>query len=826
MFRLTGFELEKIWGNRRFQLSCLLLVLLELFLLWYTALPDEGEAGLSAYKAFQRQIQGMSEQEKADYVTGLKETMDGIGLVQEVLTMRGMGNEMGDAFAAQIMDSAPGVFEAYYELYQSEEYLIYTDSFWQERHLIEELYGEWKKCAGYGEYLQSVQETGDTLEGIGIFSGKSGGAEPSFSSRNVEKSARDYARLTDEKIRWMPGRALTGAMGNVWTDIFLLLSVFLAVGSLILEEKEKRLFYITRSTRYGMGKSIEAKLAALFIHCAGMAAILYGVNLLFFSVTVGYGDFGAALQSVAAYRESCLSVSIREFIWLSVLTKGLAAFGFGALLAALCIAAETVYLPFGAGILFCGISFSLYSAIPGASKWNLCKYLNPMGILKTEHYYGGYLNFNLFGYPVSQRILTWIVIIFLAAGGMVGSVFFYLGGEKLTLRDSRLPAVSLFRPHASLLRHECYKLMIVNRAALVLLAFGFLAGYREWGQNYYLSAQETYYQDMMLRLEGELTEEKEEWILSEHARYQDAFDQISQIEGMVSRGEISERAGEDLKAKYNAVTAFYPAFLRAWEQYQRLTENRINGLTEDNISGLAENSISKSTEDRTGDSVENSISGITEDNISGLAGEGTAVDSVEGNFVYDTGYLYLFGLKGEGTLIDLILLCCGIILAFGNAASMEDRIDAWSLLGSTRTGKRKVLLHKAVLCIVSAALLALVPFACRAVRIGRTYPFRGLSFRISDIPCYGLFASAHLLRSLPVWGFVLLAALSQAAVLGLAAFTVFALSAWRKEPLVTYFLAALLLLVPLALLLLGFPAADVFSLYPLYSWTARIGFVQ
>lgn len=153
MFRLTGFELEKIWGNRRFQLSCLLLIGLELFLMWYTTLPDEGEAGLSAYKAFQRQIADMSEPEKADYITGLKETMDGIVLVQEVLMMRGMGNEMGDAFAAQAMESAPGVFEAYYELYQSGEYLTYTDSFWQEQGLIEELYEEWEKCAGYGEYL-------------------------------------------------------------------------------------------------------------------------------------------------------------------------------------------------------------------------------------------------------------------------------------------------------------------------------------------------------------------------------------------------------------------------------------------------------------------------------------------------------------------------------------------------------------------------------------------------------------------------------------------------------------------------------------------------
>ena len=49
MFRLTGFELEKLWGKRRFRLSCLLLLLLELFLMWYTTLPAEGKAGLSAY---------------------------------------------------------------------------------------------------------------------------------------------------------------------------------------------------------------------------------------------------------------------------------------------------------------------------------------------------------------------------------------------------------------------------------------------------------------------------------------------------------------------------------------------------------------------------------------------------------------------------------------------------------------------------------------------------------------------------------------------------------------------------------------------------------
>ena len=44
MIRLTGFELGKIWGKKRFLLSCLILLALDFFLLWYTNLPGESRA--------------------------------------------------------------------------------------------------------------------------------------------------------------------------------------------------------------------------------------------------------------------------------------------------------------------------------------------------------------------------------------------------------------------------------------------------------------------------------------------------------------------------------------------------------------------------------------------------------------------------------------------------------------------------------------------------------------------------------------------------------------------------------------------------------------
>ena len=80
-----------------------------------------------------------------------------------------------------------------------------------------------------------------SLSGISIFGNQD---KNNFSTRNIEKSAEDYAALSDQNIRWMPSKALSVSMENIWTDLFLILSVFLFAGNLIFEEKEKKLFYI------------------------------------------------------------------------------------------------------------------------------------------------------------------------------------------------------------------------------------------------------------------------------------------------------------------------------------------------------------------------------------------------------------------------------------------------------------------------------------------------------------------------------------------------------------------------------------------------------
>lgn len=757
MCRLIYYELAKIWRKRSFALSVCVLLILNLFLLWYVNCSNGENVPLSAYKAFQNEIAEMSETEKEDYISNLKKMIDGVCLVQDVLDMQKMQGESGRTLVEQKMTANPGVFEKYYKTYQDSSYLHFTDSIWQEKNFIDELYEEQQKVAGYDAYLQSVQGNKASLRGISIFGNQD---KNNFSTRNIEKSAEDYAALSDQNIRWMPSKALSVSMENIWTDLFLILSVFLFAGNLIFEEKEKKLFYITRSTKRGQFQSICAKLAALLVHCVAIAALLYGSNLIFAKVAIGFGDVTAGIQSIAIYMESNLNISILGYIAGSVLTKSAVLFGMGAILTALCIFADQMFLPYLAGMLFYGGSYLLYLLIPAVGKGSLFKYVNLIGLMKTENLYGSYLNFDIGGYPISRLLVSWSVIIILAVLGIAASILLFLYGTNFELSKRQPKQQRQFRPHASLLRYESYKIMIMNRALVILLLFGLVIGGRILNQKYNPSVQEQYYQDLMMQLEGELTEQKEALILSEQERFTQAFSEIEKIDGMVSDGEIDESTGEQLKADWYGITFFYPSFQRVMQQYENIQENG-------------------------------------------------------GNFIYDTGYLYFFGRMNDDYLIDLLLLSLCMVIAFGNVMAMEFQSGSWYLLSATKQGKKKIIARKMVVCIMAAMVISVIPMIGRFVNISSVYPLHELTAAITDIPSYQEFPLA-----IPVWFFILLLILSQMASICVVTVVVLLISYWRKNYIQTVFFAILILVVPLVLKRLGFEFAGWGSVYPLYAWTA------
>ncbi len=755
MLRLVFFELAKVWKKHHFVLSICVLLFIHIFLLWYTSLPNEKRPPCSSYKNIQKQLMNMSEKQKAGYITELKETIDGVCFVQDILVMQSSQNEIGDALAKQELQNDAHIFEAYYDLYQSGEYLKFTDSLEQEKTLIDEIYTEWKKVSGYNDYLSSIQENKEVLSNISIFGGQN---QDSYSARNLQKSAADYTHLSDKNIQFIPSKSITCTMESVWIDVLLFLLVMSFVGNLITQEKEKKLFLITRSTKYGILHSIGAKLIALFIHCLFVTIIFYCVSLVFSYYSMGAFNLSANLQSVSVYIESCLNISIAQYIVLSIITKAVVLFGIGTILISFSILSNIMVVPFLIGFVIVGVSTMMYVWIPAGSSWSIFKYLNPVGIIKTQNLYGGYLNFNLFGYPVSRQLLSFIVLMLLCIVGIVSDLLLFWRMQDCEIRKIQLPFLLSFKPHVYILWHESYKILITNHALIIFLIVVLLLGAKSFEQTYKPSEKEQYYQDIMRKLEGELTEEKELLVLSEQKRYKEAFQKIDEIDEMVNAKELSEDMANTLKYQANITLSFYPAFQRVETQYQHIKE-------------------------------------------------------YGGAFVYDTGYLYLFGVWENVFYIHFLVLSIGIILVTSGAMSMEYQADSLYLIGVTKAGKRKIFVYKFLICISMASILTLVPIICRAIHIACVYPMSSIGATIQNISYY-----SHFLFSLPIGGFILLFVFSQIVTSILIVVITLALSIWRKSQTQTIFFALLILVVPMILKLLGFEIAKWFSLYPLYSW--------
>lgn len=753
MGRLTLFELEKTWGKRSFRFIAGLLFFLNLFFLWYTNLGDQLTPELSAYKAFADDIHGMSETEKDAAVCQLKQTIDGVSFVRDILSMQ--NSDIGAAFAAQEIAENPGKFEAYHNLYESESYLTYTDSLDKEIAFIHEIANEENKVANYESFLRSVQETESALNRISVFDSQE--AE-NFSARNIQKSAEDYRKLLPSGLKWFPAKSVDSAVKSVWTDILLILLSFCFIGISITEEKQRGLFYMTRSTQNGFGLSIIAKLTALLIHCLFSTVLFYLSNICYFGFAAGWCDFTAKIQSLAPYMESNLPISILTFLELSVITKAFTLFAAGTVIMLFCVCAENGTWPYLAGIGFWIGNWALYRFIPAASKSSVARYLNLFAALRSENLYGSYLNLSIAGYPISRIELTWVLIALFILAGSTLNITLFCKGENLEIEKVAGRDVFSFQPHSSIFRHESYKILITNHALLLLAIFCFLIGLNSMRRSYTPTTQECYYQDMMLRLEGELTEEKAALIEGESARYQKAFDEIERIEGQVSSGVIDPETGEAMKLPWYSVLSFYPEYLRVEQQLE-------------------------------------------------------SIRNTGGMFVYDTGYLYMLGAMGESELNSFFLLTVGIILAFSPVISMEYQSGAWEIICATPAGKKTVTCKKIAVCAGMTAVFSFFPFACRWICVAKAFPLRGLLFPAQSIPFLQDFPVSG-----PIFSILFIKAFLQVLTGLIIGLIVFGLSAWCKNHIQTIIVSLLILVLPLALSALGFDFAQYFSLYPLYSY--------
>lgn len=743
MLKLIRSELLKLWMKKSFWGILIVLVAVNVLLLWYTENSRAGAPPPCAYTKLAGEIKALSEDEKIRFIDEKLQMLTAVGVFKEISMIEmeaGEPSEYAAALIAQMKEEHP-YLEKYRSVFESKTYLSYTSSLESEAGFITEIHDEISKVSEYPVMLSDIEKQAKKLSRVSIFGGETG---DSFSSRNIIKTAEDYEGMSDIRIEYGVSKGFTTATDFPVTDIIAILMMFFLGALLIYNEKDKGLFPLIKSASRGRGTTAAAKMCALLVNMLIITLLLFGANMLYTGLFYGLPDMRHSLQSIPQFLSSTLKINIGQYLLLFLASKFFAYFTVSLLVFLVALLSRhpaVTYLSAGTVLI---ISFLVYGAIPAISNLNVFKYINLISFIRTNGLYQEYLNLNLFGNPVNLIQSIWMALSLVFV--ILCFVSFLVFCKKKNMQAGEMPFKSLlqkimlfkYRPSASIFRHEGYKLLVVNKVALLLLVFVLFQWYGNKDAKFYTSYDEPYYQNYMSKLEGKLTPEKQVFLEQEQKKYSDAEESLNAINRLAEKGEMTKEQAETTSSSYQKVLLGKPMFDRIMERSEYIKENP------------------------------------------------------DAEFVYDTGYNQLFGITPNNDNISALMLILICIVCFSALFPMEYKTGAMRLIVGTPLGKSHTNKCKMLVCIVT-----LIPFFA-AVTISDILPVRETLGSL-NAPVMSLPAFSHLPSFMPVWGYLSMLYLTRFAACVIVLLGCMAISKMVKNNIFAILISSFIFAVPVIL---------------------------
>lgn len=406
---------------------------------------------------------------------------------------------------------------------------LITGDLYADRALVGAVAERVRETADYSDYLDNVLATQEHLLTLPVYQAEG------FERQNLIVSGEAYRRLLDVKPQLCyTGMAETLPGGRV-TDVLLLLAALLIALTLFSEERKHRTLLLP--LKQGRGPLFMAKLAAGGILLVMGVALLYGSNLLIGVLRCGMTPLSAPVQSIYGFQQSPWHITVGEYYGLFLLSKLIAA---GCVFGVLSLACNTMRTPVGAA----GLSalLLLFAAQSGYSEKPIFQACGLLRLADTERLFQTYYNLNLFGTPVPDGLFTlglWVLVG--AACMLCAALLWRIRSPIMTERKLRFFLCRKKKPR-TLFSYEARKLLVMERAGLILLAFLLLQvwTYRDFSER--LSPEAYLYLDYVSRLDGPPNAEKDALLAERQANYDAVYSQLEELADAVASGEITEES--------------------------------------------------------------------------------------------------------------------------------------------------------------------------------------------------------------------------------------------------------------------------------------------
>jgi hypothetical protein len=613
----------------------------------------------------------------------------------------------------------------------------------------------------YSAYLARINDEADKLLGSAIF-----GSDPdSFSSRNISMTQEDFRGMRNTPISYDVHRGINVLFDSPSADIIILLLIVIICIILITDEKDKRLFLIVKSTPKGHIHTIIAKMGALAVSVTFVSALVFVSGIFFAEYTYGLGDISRSMQSVPMFVGSTLQLSVAGFMLLHFFAKAVAliCIGLAVMLIAIHARHSIILMLATIGVAAANV---LLSAIPVISGWNILRFLNLYSLIRPHRVFGGYFNLNMFGYPVRlspvYMIFTFIVFVVLVAGICLS----YLKKQGLEsnlglfrFKKLQLPA----RVHTGYRYYEFKKLAFNNKAVLIIAAFALIQGYNVYNtREPYLGFHHNYTKQALTSLQGPLDREKHEFIGEEKLKIDYAHFELNRLSEEYHRGEIGNREYFEARRAHDEVLSNMWGFNEIYERYEYVR------------------------------------------------------DTPYAQFLYESGYLMLFGMSGVTSgmtggmwLIGIMILClCGVF-------PMEYKTGMYKILNASPHGHADTVRLKLLLSAGTLVLAFIIASLPELIYIGRYFGYAGLGATLASIPPTEIGGFPAFMGSMPVWVYMALMLLLRLLVFAGIMLIILAISLKLRNNAYTALVSAGILLFPLFMFRFGLEFMRVVSVLDL-----------
>lgn len=439
--------------------------------------------------------------------------------------------------------------------------------------------------------------------------------EDSYALRGQQKYIQVYQTVRDNvdiKVEYVHGWG--PFLGYDTVNLFILLTLALFASVIFAEERERGFVSVLRTTRHGRATTALAKLAAGGIMCLGTVAAYFVTTMAVFGLSLGFSSPENAIQVLGDFTYCPYSITIGQYIALSLALRLLAALALTAVCLLLSALTGRYLAACAAGLGVVALSFFMYS-FRLANANGVIRNLNLFAASAVKPLAVRYRSLELFGGVCGFMTLAVVGTAVLLMLGCAGALLVHVmggtvrrssrrnlfakkskslvaQGDSTDSTDSRVgvsprsapsPArrTRIIRPRG-LMWQECYKRLMASRMLLLLaaaIAMQLAVSYNDDGVVRSMeTATEQVYCDYMTSLAGELTQQKQDYLREERQRINTALDIYDQMLLDYRTGQLSYDDYVVYLTEYNYASLHTEPLSRVEAYAQHLTALRERGI--------------------------------------------------------------------------------------------------------------------------------------------------------------------------------------------------------------------------------------------------------